>query len=356
MNLFLEPVVGKALSQTEIPREDLFIQTKFVSQPYHRPFIPPYPAYQGTDALEACLTSLARSLENLQTHYIDAFLINAPDLPLDSVLTLLEVLKRARHRGQIRYVGVCNIPTIEFLNHLNTNFPDVLQIVQNPLHSPFDPNYMIPTYCQRHKIQYNTFYTLTHSDRIVHHETIRSIADRRNLTSQQVFLQFCVQSDITPLVGARSQNNLKLSLPIANGEIEPLSTDDMTSIERLMVDQAAINSQRRELLLKRDEKKMRQEKGAEKAQINRELALQNALADWERLEQKIVVSARARRREVEERDRQLDLMLRRQLLDTSDLAGEEVEIPRRMMGRPIAEVNEDTENSPTKGSRGGERV
>src|SRR5436189_1321465 len=57
VNNFFESYVGLALENTKVPREDLFLQSKFVSQPHHKPFAPPYPPYDGNRADEACQLS-----------------------------------------------------------------------------------------------------------------------------------------------------------------------------------------------------------------------------------------------------------------------------------------------------------
>src|SRR5947207_6804287 len=188
-------------------REDLFVQTKFVSLPHHKPFAPPYPLYHGNHADEACQLSLLRSLVNLQTTYIDAFLINAPEITLTPMLSLLNLLQKAKEQGKIRYSGLCNVATVDILRHLNNTIPGAIQIVQNPLHSPWDPEYKILQYCRENGIQYNTFHTLTRSDRILQDDVMQFIAAEKERSPQLIFLQFCVQSDITPADGARSQKN-----------------------------------------------------------------------------------------------------------------------------------------------------
>ena len=294
MNNFFESYVGDALKETRVPREDLFVQTKFVSQPHHKPFAPPYPPYQGNNADEACQLSLLRSLENLQTTYIDAFLINAPEITLTPMLSLLNVLQKAKEQGTIRYSGLCNVATVDILRHLNNTLPGAIQIVQNPLHSPWDPDYKILQYCRENGIQYSTFHTLTTSDRILQDDLMQFIAAEKGIPQQLVFLQFCVQSDITPLVGARSQRNLLSVLPIAKGESEPLARDHMRALSRLLAEQTVINRYRSATLLARRQKELRRERGREKMRADQGRQMQETTAARENREQAIVEQAKAR--------------------------------------------------------------
>ena len=294
VNNFFESYVGETLKETRVPREDLFVQTKFVSQPHHKPFTPPYPPYPGNNADEACQLSLLRSLENLQTTYVDAFLINAPEITLTPMLSLLNILQNAKEQGTIRYSGLCNVATVDILRHLNNTLPGAIQIVQNPLHSPWDPEYKILQYCRENGIQYCTFHTLTTSDRILQDSLMKFIAAEIETPPQLVFLQFCVQSDITPLVGARSQRNLLSVLPIANGEFEPLAREHMRAISRLLAEQTVINRYRSAALLARRQKELRWEKGREKMQVDQRRQLQERMAVREEREQEIVEQAKAR--------------------------------------------------------------
>jgi diketogulonate reductase-like aldo/keto reductase len=290
---FFEPYVGQVLAETKIPREDLFVQTKFVSQPHHKPFPPPYPQYDSI-ADEACHHSFMKSLENLKTTYIDAFLINAPELTAKPMLSLLDLVQTLKERGMVRYTGICNIATVDILKDLHETLPSAIQIVQNPFHSPWDPDYKIPLYCRQHGIQYNTFYTLTTSDRIIKDKVIGLISTRTNISPQAVFLQYCIQSDIVPLVGARSQKNLLPALALANGDVEPLRPNDMRAIGRLLAEQSIINRYRAVKLLDRRRKQIRKEQGQKKMLEDQEREREQTVSEREAQEQIIVERAKAR--------------------------------------------------------------
>jgi diketogulonate reductase-like aldo/keto reductase len=304
VNKSFEVYVGNALSETSIPREDLFVQSKFVAAPHHPPFNPPYPEYEGQNAEEACHLSFLRSLENLKTLYLDAFLINAPEITPDSMLPLLKLLMRLKDSKKTRYAGVCNIATVETLSQLHRAVPGAIQIVQNPLHSPWDPEYRIPRYCREHGIQYNTFNTLTGSDRIVKSPPLKSIAEENGTTPQVAFLQYCVQTGITPLVGARSQDNLRSSLLVANGEGKQLAKEQMHKISRLMAEQSIINRFRGTKLLERRNLEMKKEKGTQKMKSDQAKFLRDTYVQREEEQQQVVARAKARAEALAEKLRQ----------------------------------------------------
>lgn len=301
MNTYFESHVGDALAEMQIPRADLFIQTKFVSLPHHKPFAPPYPPYESNKANEACQVSLFRSLENLKTTYVDAFLINAPELTVTPMTALLAVLKNVKAQQLARYTGLCNVPTVHVLEYLHRRAPEVIQIVQNPFHSPWDPEYKIHDYCRANGIQYNTFHTLTTSDRIINDRRMQSIATRPDILPVINFLQYCVQSGITPLIGARSEQNLRSVMPVASGKIEPLSKDQLRAFSRLMAEQTVINRYRSITLLCRREKQLKKQQGREKMAEDQKVQLLESIAERERKEQQIVDSAKVRAKAMADR-------------------------------------------------------
>lgn len=294
MTNFFESYAGLALQQTAIPRQDLFVQSKFVSLPHHKPLVPPYPKYEGDNADESCHLSFLRSLEHLQTPYLDAFLINAPELTLRPMLSLLNLLLQLKAQGLVRYTGLCNVATVDILMHLHQSVPGAIDIVQNPMHSPWDPEYRIHQYCRKNGIQFNTFYTLTGSDRIVRGTVLKVIAAEMDVKPEIAFLQYCVQSDITPLVGARSRKNLLSSFSVANGDMKPLQRDHLRAISREFAEQSVINRYRAATLLERRQKQLRKEQGKEKMLADQEKQMQETIAVREAREQEIVEKAKDR--------------------------------------------------------------
>jgi diketogulonate reductase-like aldo/keto reductase len=321
---FFESYTGVVLQETEIPRQDLFVQSKFVSIPHHKPLTLPYPKYEGDNADESCHLSFLRSLEHLQTPYLDAFLINAPELTLRPMLSLLNLLQKLKAQGLVRYTGLCNVATVDILMHLHQAVPGAIEIVQNPMHSPWDPEYKVHQYCRKTGIQYNTFYTLTGSDRIVRGTVLKTIAAELGVTPEVAFLQYCVQSDITPLVGARSRRNLYATFPVAAGDMQPLQRNHLRAISREFAEQSVINRYRAATLLERRQKQLKQEQGQEKMLADQGKQMQESIATREAREQEIVEKAkdrakalaaklRAEAEEQAEREEQLQNVLRDRL-------------------------------------------
>jgi diketogulonate reductase-like aldo/keto reductase len=291
------------LAEANVPREDLFIQTKFVTPSHHRPFTPPYPLYGHEKLEDVCQLSLYRSLEHLQTMYVDAFLVNAPELPAKPMTALLQTLLNLKDRGIVRYTGICNVATVEILEHLHNSAPRAIDIVQNPLHSHWDSQYRIPQYCRSNGIHYHTFHTLTSSDRIIKDPSLLSISTETGVTPQVVFLQYCIQSGMTPLVGATNTDHLRADLPLANSQLPPLTQSHLKLISRLMAEQIVINVYRGASFYENDRISWKRENGREKMKMNQEKQTQDSVIRTLTAEQEIVEKAKARIKALEDMKR-----------------------------------------------------
>ena len=306
VNVFLEEYVGRALETNRFPRQHLFVQSKFVSLPHHHPLVSPYTPY-GSDpdkVADACQVSFYRSLENLRTSYVDAFLVYAPELTVTPMFSLLRVLQKLKQQGRIRFTGLSNVLTVDILRHLHDQFPGVIEIVQNPLHSPWDPEYKVWKYCRDNSIAFHTYHTLTSSNRILEDGTVKRIAECQQCSPQVALLQYCHRSGITPILGPTTQNNLESTLQLARGEIQDLPDDHVRSLSRLFAEETVINRYRGASLLVRQAKEQQKKdrvKAKEKNQlVLSEERLRKGLAE----EQSFVEAARARAKAFAERLRE----------------------------------------------------
>lgn len=85
-----EKAVGNAIKKSQIPREDIFISSKVWIQDA---------GYQKTKQ------SFARTLENLQTDYLDLYLIHMPFGDYHGSWQAMEELYAS---GKIKAIGICN--------------------------------------------------------------------------------------------------------------------------------------------------------------------------------------------------------------------------------------------------------
>lgn len=92
-----EEEVGRAVRDSGIPREDVFITSKLWLTQFDKP-----------------LRGVERSLRMLKTDYIDLYLIHQP---YDDVVGAWKGLEKAKAEGKLRSIGVSNM-TPQALEHL----------------------------------------------------------------------------------------------------------------------------------------------------------------------------------------------------------------------------------------------
>lgn len=90
-----EEVLGDGLKKSSLPREDFFITTKLNTRE----------GYKGADWVHA---EIEKSLEKLQTDFVDLFLIHFPWGNHDEILEAWNILEDYYKRGVFKAIGVSN--------------------------------------------------------------------------------------------------------------------------------------------------------------------------------------------------------------------------------------------------------
>lgn len=142
---FNEADVGRAIRDSGIPREEIFVTSKLWLQDYGYE-----PAKKGIET----------SLKNLGLGYIDLYLIHQPygDVP-----GAWKAMEEAKKEGKIRSIGVSNM-TLKILNSFVRQFdtmPSVNQVECNPLYQQKE----IRKLMAEHDVRLEAWYPLGHGDK-----------------------------------------------------------------------------------------------------------------------------------------------------------------------------------------------
>lgn len=113
-----ERAVGNAIKRSGIAREDIFISSKVWIQDA---------GYQET------MKSFEKTLENLQTDYLDLYLIH---MPYGNYHGSYQAMEELYHAGKIKAVGVCNFLPDRLVDLILTHsvVPAVNQIEMHPFY------------------------------------------------------------------------------------------------------------------------------------------------------------------------------------------------------------------------------
>ena len=171
-----EAEVGAALDASGIPREQIFLTTK-VDNSNHEP--------------ERAAASIARSLEDLRTDYIDLLLVHwpLPTLYGGDVALPWPALEEAFSAGGARAIGLSNYERehVEAVRAVATVRPHVLQVEAHP----FLPNNALRTYAQGLGMVFEAWSPLARG-RAITDPTLRTIGDELGVSSAQVTLRWAI--------------------------------------------------------------------------------------------------------------------------------------------------------------------
>ncbi len=207
-----EEIVGQAIRESGLKREELYITTKLSTQ-------------DMTD--ENTKKAFMTSLEKLQLDYVDLYLTHWP-VKEKFVKGYLE-MEKFHEQGLIKTLGVSNCH-VRHLNDLEKEcsiMPVVNQIEVNPYLS----NDELVDYCKSRNILVEAYSPLCSNKANVLDEIIlKEIGAKYGKSSAQVILRWLLQRDILPLVKTNTLNRAKENFEIYDFN---LTDEDMASIKAL---------------------------------------------------------------------------------------------------------------------------
>lgn len=206
-----EEAVGNAIKKSGIQRSEIFLTTKLWIQDY---------GYESTkEAFE-------KSLEKLQTDYIDLYLIHQAYGDYYGSWRAMEELYK---EGKIRAIGVCNFNQRQILDltAFNEIKPMINQIEHNPL---FQQEQMYKT-LKDNDIQFEAWGPFAEGQNdIFNNEVLKEIAQKYNKTTGQVMLRWTIQKGIITIPKSVHAERIQENFNIWDFE---LSNEDMTKIKEL---------------------------------------------------------------------------------------------------------------------------
>jgi diketogulonate reductase-like aldo/keto reductase len=212
-----EPSVGAARRDSGVPRDEVFITTKF------------YPG-KTDPAAEA-----EKSLERLGVDQVDLYIIHWPQKGATWAWPGMEA---ARERGYARSIGVSNFSAAELEEVMGVaNTPPVVNQIQ---FSPFEYRKALLEACESHGVAVEAYSPLG-TGRHLGDETVSEIAERLGRTAAQVLIRWCLQRGTIVLPKSTHQERIEANFAVFDFA---LSDQDMALLDGL--DQSHGTDQARE--------------------------------------------------------------------------------------------------------------
>lgn len=209
-----EAAVGRAIRDSDVPREEIFVITKI------------YPGEQFRNPEKA----IQDALDKLDIGYIDMMLLHHPGE--NDVKAYLEMEKFVAD-GKIHSLGLSNF----YIEELEEFLPQVNitpALVQNEVHPYYQEQAVVP-YIQNLGIVVQGWYPFGgrgHTSELLGDETLNEIANAHKVTAAQVILRWNLQRGVVVIPGSSNPDHIKENLDIFGFELSDSEMEKIAALNR----------------------------------------------------------------------------------------------------------------------------
>ena len=224
-----EKSVGRAIKDSKVDREKLFITTKLPSH---------------IKTYDEAIKCFNESLINLDLEYIDLYLIHAPwpwsDVGSDHTLGNIEVWKAfidLYNQGKVKAIGVSNFHVKDLKAIIEaTNFKPMVNQIRYFIGNRQDE---ITSFCQSNDILIQAYSPLATGE-LVDHEKIIELAKKYDVEVSKICLRYCLQKNTLPLPKSTNKfrmiSNLNVDFVIDDKDMEYLDSLNYIATRKFMRD------------------------------------------------------------------------------------------------------------------------
>ena len=208
-----EEAVGRAIRDSGVPREEIFVTTKLYPTEFDDP--------EG--AIEGCL-------ERLEIGYIDLMLLHHPGT---GDVEAYHAMEQAVADGKIHSIGLSNW----YIEELEVFLPQVNitpAVVQNEIH-PYYQEQEVVLYIQSLGIVvngYSPFGGRGHTSELFADPVISKIAETHGVTSAQVILRWSIQRGVVVNPGSSNPDHIQENLDVFGFTLTSEEMEQIASLER----------------------------------------------------------------------------------------------------------------------------
>ncbi|MFN3848712.1 MAG: aldo/keto reductase [Spirosomataceae bacterium] len=194
-----EDQVGRALRESKIPRNEVFITTK---------------VWDTDQGFDSTLKAYDQSLKQLGLDYVDLYLIHWP--VRDKRKESYKALEKLYHEGRVRAIGVSNylVPHLEELFTYAEVIPAVNQFELTPY--CYQPETI--ALCQAKGIQIETYSPLVRGLKQNDPRLIK-IAEKYDKSTYQVLVRWAVQQGFVTIPKSSNYERLKANMDVFDFEL-----------------------------------------------------------------------------------------------------------------------------------------
>lgn len=223
-----EQAIGNAIKRSGVPREELFITTKFGSK---------------EAGYEKTMAAFQKSLEALQLEYIDLYLIHQP---FGDIFGSWRAMQELYNAGKIKAIGVCNFLPDRLMD-LISNSGFTASVNQIETH-PFNQQHETQQFLKDNNVQIEAWGPFAEGmNGVFTNEVLSSIAAKHNKTVAQVILRWLTQRGVVAIPKSVRKERMIENISIFDFN---LTDEDMKSIQNLDTKQSLLFSHRDPAIVK----------------------------------------------------------------------------------------------------------
>ena len=229
-----ESIIYESLKNNNISRKDVFLTTKINADAlyYWGYFYGKHKVFNIRN-FKSIENVIKESFNNLNTNYIDLFLVHWP-WPMYG--KMYEKLCDFYERGEIRAIGVSSFT----INHIKSlkDVSDIVPAVNQIEISPLNTQKNLIAYCQENNIAVQAMSTFSHfrsnepRKEILDNKILKDIARKYEKSVVQIVLRWLLQQDIIIIPKTWDKNHLKENIEILDFELSNLEMQKIDSLDR----------------------------------------------------------------------------------------------------------------------------
>ncbi|KAM8930013.1 putative oxidoreductase ZK1290.5 isoform 1-T1 [Pelodytes ibericus] len=217
-----ESMIGKAIVESGVKREDLWITTKL------------WPGDYGyNNAIQACL----ESCEKLGVKYLDLYLMHWPDAdipgksPREARAETWRALEDLYKRGICRSIGVSNF-LIHHLEQLKDDCNVLPHLNQVEFH-PFQRPQELLDYCRVNDIVFGGYCPLAKGEALTH-PAILELAKRYGKTPAQICIRWSIQNGVVTIPKSTKEDRIRENCEVFDFHMEEADMEWISYLESNM--------------------------------------------------------------------------------------------------------------------------